>query len=104
MRRLVSEADLRVLSSVLAIVLVLTSLPLTSGIVIASGPAQPEFAVNICLPIQTVDRVPVILLARPATASYWLFLPALGSLAARREARIVERNLAPDTPPPRQFI
>ena len=57
MRQLFSKAEPQTLSSVLAIVLLLSSIPLTGGIVLVSGPTQPEFTINICQPIQAFYQV-----------------------------------------------
>jgi hypothetical protein len=104
MRQLFSRTDLQALSSVLAVVLLLSSLPLTNGVVIVSGSSQPEFAINICRPIHALDRVSNTLLARPAVNVPQFALPFLDLLRATPGARVVERNVAPDTPPPKPFV
>ena len=90
MRQLFSKADLRHLSLLVAIVLLLASVPSTAGFVVLSGPSQPEFTVNICQPIQMFDRVSNTLLARPATVLPEFVLHDLGSPAVR-ESRAISR-------------
>ena len=101
MRQLFSGADIQALSSLLAVVLLLSSVPLTSGVLIISGPTRPELTINICQPIQMFDRVSNNLLARPAVNPPQFVLLLLGSLAANPTARLAERDTAPDTPPPK---
>lgn len=104
MRRLFSKADLRALGSILVFALLLTTAPLTSGVMIVSGPSQPELTINICQPIQMFDRASNTLLARPAM-NVPRFVPSiLGSLTAKPGAPVVERNVAPDTPPPKRLV
>jgi hypothetical protein len=104
MRQLFSNADLRHLSFVVAIVLLLASVPSAAGFVVVFGPSQPEFTVNICQPIQMFDRVSNTLLARPATVLPEFVLCDLGSTAVREAVRLVDCRVAPDTPPPKRLV
>jgi hypothetical protein len=63
---LLSKSERRALSSVLALLIVLASLPLTAGVVLAVGSGQPEFTANICQPVQMFDRVSNTQVARQA--------------------------------------
>jgi len=101
MRLLFSKADLRAFSSILAAVILLTSAPVTIGVVIESGPSHPEFTVNICQPIQALDRTSNTLLARPGALEPSFVLSPLSSLEPTPSTRLVERTVAPDTPPPK---
>src|SRR5271167_3467944 len=101
MRRLFSKAYLRALSSILALVVLLGSSPLTTGVIILSGPIQPEITMNICHPIQTLDLVSSILLARPAAAKPESLLCDFGSAIAMAAPRLIENRGQPDTPPPK---
>ena len=101
MNQLFSKADLRHLSLVVAIVLLLASVPSTAGFVVVSGPTQPEFTINICQPIQTFDRVSNTLLARPALVLPEFVLRDLGSTAVREALQLVDCKVVPDTPPPK---
>jgi len=102
MRQLFSKADLRDLSLIMAIVMLLASVPSNPGLVIVSGPSRPELTVNICQPIQMFDRVSNTLLARPATVLPEFILRALGSTAVKETVRVVDCKVAPDTPPPKR--
>lgn len=103
MRQLFSRTDLRVLSSILAVVLLLSSSPLTAGIVISPGPIQPEITINICHPIQTFDFVSTTLLARPAAGRPELLLRDFGSVTANAIVQLIEYRVPPDTPPPKLY-
>ena len=101
MRRLFSKTQLRDCSFPLAVILLLASASSTAGLVIVSGPAQPEWTINICQPLQTFDRVSNTLLARPAPEMPAFVLDDLGLNAASEILRLVDRRVAPDTPPPK---
>ncbi len=103
MRQLFSKADLRDLSLVVAIVMLLASVPTTAGVVVA-GPSHPELTVNICQPIQMFDPVSNTLLARPATVLLEFVLRDLGSTAVKKAVRLVDFKVAPDTPPPKSPV
>ena len=101
MRHFFSKTDLRDLSLVVAIVMLLASVPSTAGLVIVSGPSHPELTINICQPLQMFDCVSNILLARPATVVPEFVLRDLGSTAVKKALRLVDFKVAPDTPPPK---
>jgi hypothetical protein len=103
MRQLFSKADLRDLSLIVAIVMLLASVPSNPGLIVVSGPSRPELTINICQPIQMFDRVSNTLIARPATALPEFILRALGSTAVKNAVRLVDVKVAPDTPPPKHF-
>jgi hypothetical protein len=102
MRQLFSKADVRDLSLIVAVVMLLASIPANPGLVVVSGPSRPELTVNICQPIQMLDRVSNTLLARPATVLPEFILRHLGPTAVKETVRLVERKAAPDTPPPKR--
>lgn len=104
MKQLFSKAELRSFSSLLAVVLLLSSIPLTSGIIVVSGSGQPEFTLNICQPIQASNCVSSTSLARPALNVPQFVLSFLGSLRAKGVSVVSERNVAPDTPPPKRLV
>jgi hypothetical protein len=104
MRELFSDSERRALSSVLAVVLLLASVPLCSGIVIVAGPAQPEFTINICHPIQSFDRVTNILLARPAPTRPLFALAELRSSVGDLTSFVSRLAEAPDPPPPKPLV
>ena len=104
MRHLFSKTDLRDLSLILAIVMLLGSVPSTAGLVVVSGPSHPEWTINICQPLQMFDRVSNTLLARPATVLPEFVLWDLGSTAVKKAVRLVDLKVAPDTPPPKRPI
>jgi hypothetical protein len=101
MRRIFSNRDLRVLSTVLAVVLFIASAPLTAGVIIVNGPSHPELSVDICHPVQSADIIPGVLLARPAPALLDSLLLDFGSSADNPAAPPIDLRIAPDTPPPK---
>ncbi len=103
MRRLFSKADRRDLAALMACVLLLATIPLTSGVVIVPGPAHPEFTINICHPIHAFEAVSSNLFAPPAVAARGFVLACAGSVAPRPPARIIEHRTEPETPPPKSF-
>jgi len=101
MRHRFSKVDLRVLSSLIAVALLLASVPLSAGVIVVSGPSHPELTINICHPIEASGLVSSTLLARPAvTVPQWVLL-VQGSSPPVSAARLVEHRVAPDTPPPK---
>ncbi len=104
MRQLFSKADLRDLSLVVAIVLLLASATSTAGFVVVSGTSYPELTINICQPIQMFDRVSNTLLARPAPVLPEFVLRDLGSTTPKQMLRLVDCKSAPETPPPKGSV
>jgi hypothetical protein len=102
--QLFSEAEVRTLSSILAVVLLLSSVPLTGGMVIVSRPSQPEITINICQPVQAFDCVSKTLLARPTVSLPQFVLCFLDWLAAAPSPQVADRTEAPDPPPPKRFV
>jgi hypothetical protein len=102
--RLSSKTDLRLFSAILGFVLLLSTLPLTSGVVIVAGSSQPELTINICQPIQSFSHTSNTILARPSLKVPQLVLVFRGSLKKSPSAEVVEHNVAPDTPPPKQLV
>jgi hypothetical protein len=103
MRHFFSKTDLRDLSVVLAVVMLLATVP-SAGLVVVSGPSHPELTINICQPIQTFDRVSNVLLARPATVLPEFVLRVSGLTAVKKAVRPVDFKVAPDTPPPKRPV
>jgi hypothetical protein len=104
MRRLFSKAGLRAFSSVVALVLLLGTIPLTSGVIIVSAPGHPEITVNICTPTQMLSYASSSTLARPSVNVPRFVLFIQGSLQATPSVEVVKCNEPPDTPPPKQFV
>jgi len=104
MTHLFSRTELRDLSLVVAIVMLLASVPSTAGFAVVSGPSHPELTINICQPLQMFDRVSNTLLARPAMFLPEFVLCDLGSTAVKEPLRLVDFKVAPDTPPPKRPV
>ena len=104
MRRLFSKTELRDLSLIVAIVMLLASVPSTTGLVVVAGPSHSELTINICQPIQMFDRVSNSLLARAATVLPEFVLGDLGAAAVKETVRLADYKAAPDTPPPKRDV
>jgi len=101
MRRLFSKSDCQTLGFVLALVVLLAGLPMTTGIVLVSGHSEPELTINICQPLQTFNLRLNTLFARPALAVLQFVFWDMGSAVIRETARMLEYTAPPDTPPPK---
>jgi hypothetical protein len=104
MSRLFSKAYLRAVSSVVALVLLLGTIPLTSGVVIVSAPGHAEITTNICTPTQMLSYAPSSTLARPSVSVPRIVVFFGGSIKATPSVEVVKCNEPPDTPPPKQFV
>jgi hypothetical protein len=104
MRQLFSKTDLHAFSSVLAFMLLLSTIPLTSGVVLVPGPSHPEFTINICQPIQILNHASNTILARPSVNVPHFVLFFGSSLKATPAVRVVEHNVVPETPPPKPLV
>jgi hypothetical protein len=104
MRRLFSKTDLQALSSILAFVLLLSTIPLTSGVVIVPSPGHPEFTINICQPTQIFGHASNITLARPSVNVPQFVLFFRGPLKAMPVVGVLECSVAPETPPPKPLV
>ena len=104
MRRILSNRDLRLLSAAMAVMLFMAGTPLIAGVTVISGPGHPELSVDICHPLQSVDVVPGILMARPAAPLIESMLSEFGRNAGRSIAPPPELRVAPDTPPPKRAV
>ncbi len=103
MRRLFSNTDLKALSSIVALLLLLSTTTFVGGVVVIPGTGQPQFVVNICQPTQAFSCTSSIPLARPAVSASQFVLFSKSFLTLQPEARTVERDVPPDTPPPKRL-
>jgi hypothetical protein len=104
MRQLFSKTDLRRLSSIVAIVMLMAGVPSTPGFMVLSGPSQPQLTVNLCQPVQMFDRASNTLLARLAAVLPEFVLPDIGSAVGKETVRFVDCKVSPDTPPPKRPV
>jgi hypothetical protein len=95
------KQTLRDLSLVLAILMLVASLPSNAGLVVIPGPSRPMLTINICQPLQSLVRTSNILLARPATVLPDFVLRDVGSTAVNNAVQLIEFRVAPETPPPK---
>ena len=101
--RLFSKSDLRALSSILAIALLIAGAPSTAGLVLFAGPNHPQLTIDLCHPVQSIDRAANILLARPAPTTIEHALGNLATVTAEAPLRIDSYISGPEPPPPKQI-
>lgn len=105
MRQAFSKFELRALSSMIAVVILLGGFSLAAGAIVVSGPSHPELTVNICQPLQSSAPAASVLLARPAIVSMSdVVLADLGSLVVSALTRTSADSSGPDTPPPKPLV
>jgi hypothetical protein len=98
--RWLSKSDTRLLSAILAVVILLGSIPLSVGVTIVAGPTQPTFTVNICQPLQPAAGVSSNPLARPAAAALLHLLVEHATILASTQKSVADLPIAPESPPP----
>ncbi len=102
--KVLSKCDARILSILLAVSILLGSIPLSEGIIVRSYPKQPAFTLNICAPLQSGLAGSMTTIARPATSSLGLVLMEYGKLWADLPNSLTEPSRAPESPPPKARI
>jgi len=98
--RWLSKSDTRVLSAILAVAILLGSIPLSAGVTIVAGATQPTFTVNICQPLQPAAGISSNPLARPAATPPQLLLLEHGTISAGAQKSAADLRIAPESPPP----
>jgi hypothetical protein len=104
MRDKFPKADVRIISLIVAAVLLLGSIPLDAGVIVTLGSGRPQLTADICQQPATMDRVADGLLARPAIAIPEFVLPLSGWVMPPVASRLIDHRTAPDTPPPKQTV
>jgi hypothetical protein len=101
MRELFPKSDARVIGAIMAMVLLVGSIPFDAGVIITSSSRRVELSADICRPLQSADRVSNGLLARPAISVPAFFLPQSGWASPPIAIHPIDYRVAPDTPPPK---
>jgi hypothetical protein len=87
----------------MAFVMLIASVPAV-GVIVVSDRSGPSISMDICHPLQLLDRAPAVVpIARPAQSNIGAnlsFLEALVRLIPTAKTRLAE---APDPPPPKLF-
>ena len=102
--RLFSKSDLRALSAILAVVLLIAGAPSTAGLAFVAGPNHPQLTVDLCHPIQSFDHSVNVLFARPAPTTIEYVIGNFVTVAAELPVRIGSYISGPEPPPPKQLI
>jgi hypothetical protein len=93
------------ISALLALLFALSSVPITAGVIIVSGPAAPTISVDICHPLQSATASSLPVMARPALdSSQELVLPEFSRLAPEPFKVAIDLRIKPDTPPPETLL
>jgi len=90
----------RLVSALLALTLLLGSMPLTTGVVIVFGQSHPELAMNFCHPLESATAAAPIALARPALIPLAPALVEVERLRYSARTLLTEFSLEPENPPP----
>lgn len=90
----------RIVSALFALILLLGSAPLTTGLFVVIGPSHPELAMNFCHPLESATASAPILLARPASAAMRPALVEFERMRPDAETPLTEFSLEPESPPP----
>jgi hypothetical protein len=95
------KSDVHVLSAFLSFCILLGSIPLSTGIEIASHPKQVTFTLNICEPLQAALGGSGTPIARPATSPPRLILLERGRVSANPPKPLTDLSIPPEIPPPK---
>jgi hypothetical protein len=101
MTQLLSKTHLQAFSSILALVLLLSTIAFSSGVVIVSAHNSPVLTIDACQPAQLFGQASNNILARPSVKVPQFILFLGGPLRAMPLVGVVKRNTAPETPPPK---
>ncbi|SRR6266851_4777329 len=99
-----SQSEARIVSAILAIGILLGSIPLSAGIAIVPHPKQPTFTLNICEPLQAALGVSGTPIARPATSPLDLILFEHGRVPPGPPKPPSDVSIAPESPPPKALV
>ena len=91
------------LSPLLALVILLGSLPLMTGLCIIGGPEHPQLSLDVCHPVQSFNLAGNVLIAPPASAPDEPAIVPQGYVADPPPAKLIEISLTPDLPPPKKL-
>jgi hypothetical protein len=95
-----SKSEARIVSAILAISVLLGTIPLSAGIAIAFHAKQPAFMLNICEPSQAALSVAGMTLG-PSASPLRLILLEHGSFSVGPLKRLVDVSIPPELPPPK---
>jgi len=99
-----SKSDVRMVSAILAISILLGNIPFSAGIVVISYPKQPTFTLNVCEPLQTGLTSSMTFIARPATTPPRLVLIEDGKVRTNPLNPFDDLSIAPESPPPKAVV
>jgi len=87
----------------LAFGILIGSFSVIQGLCIVSGPDHPEISLDVCHPIQGINLVTIVSIARPASNSYEPSRFPADRVVAPASAKILDLSFAPDPPPPKSL-
>jgi hypothetical protein len=99
----IDRASLRQLAAVMALVMMMASLP-SIGVIVVSDRSGPSISMDICHPLQSLDSAPALVpIARPAqpgSSTQILSHETFAQFVPILKCRFAD---SPDPPPPKQF-
>lgn len=84
----------------LVLALLVSGVPLNTGVVIIGGAHERALTMNVCHPLESATAVAPLLLARPACAGLQQIFVGIEEAPRDTAARISELAIEPDSPPP----
>jgi hypothetical protein len=104
MTQSLSKAHLQVVSSILALSLLLGTIPFSACIVIVRGQGSPEFTINLCQPAQLFSQASNNIIAHPSANVPQFNLFLRGPINTTPLAPVLDYHVAPETPPPKPVV
>jgi hypothetical protein len=102
--QLLSKTHLQGVSSILALVLLLSTIPLSTCVVIVPGQGSPEFTINLCQPAQLFGQASNNIIAHPSANVPQFNLFLRGPINTTPLAPVLDYHVAPETPPPKALV
>lgn len=94
------QTQTRLLATIVAMSVLLGTLPLVSGFTVVRSSTQTTFTVNVCQPLQPAATISGNPLARPAPIPSHPGLLAIGMTPIALWRSLADLRIAPDSPPP----
>jgi hypothetical protein len=99
-----SKTHLSAVSSILAVVLLLSAIPFSTNVVVVPGQRSPEFTINLCQPAQLFGQPANNIIARPSVKAPLFILLLRGPFMPAPLTQAEEPHVAPATPPPKPLV
>ena len=104
MTQSLSKTHLQVVSSILALSLLLGTIPLSTCVVIVPGQGSPEFTINLCQPAQLFGQASNNIIAHLSANVPQFNLFLRGPINTTPLTPVLDYHVAPETPPPKPLV